>query len=63
MPSSERRLVPLPDNEFALLEFLDRLESLLEDMDELGVVSRPEVEELMNRIHTRLDEIDDNGDE
>ncbi len=49
----------IPDSEFALLELLDRLESLLEDMDELGVASRVEIEDLMNRIHARLDAMDD----
>jgi hypothetical protein len=52
---------PLPDSEFDLLDLLDRLETLLEDMDELGVGSRIEAEELMNRIHARLDAMDDDA--
>jgi len=49
----------LPESEFDLLELLDRLESLLEDMDELGVLTRAEAEALMDRIHAQLDELDD----
>jgi hypothetical protein len=52
----------LPQSEFDLLELLDRLESLLEDMDELGIVTRDEAEDLMNRIHAQLDELDDDSD-
>jgi hypothetical protein len=62
MSSDERTQGPLPDSEFALLELLDRLETLLEEMDELGVVSRVEVDDLMNRIHARLDLMDDDSD-
>jgi hypothetical protein len=59
MPAQERPQQAIPEGEFDLLELLDRLESLLEDMDELGVISRAEVEELMNRIYARLDGMDD----
>jgi len=52
----------LPESEFDLLELLDRLESLLEDMDELGVLTRAEAEALMERIHARLDDLDDDSD-
>lgn len=57
--SDEQAGGKIPGTEFDLLELLDRLESLVEDMDELGVVSRAEAEELMNRIHVRLDKMDD----
>jgi hypothetical protein len=62
MPAPERLQKTIPDSEFDLLELLDRLESLLEDMDELGVGSRIEIEDLMNRIHARLDVMDDDTD-
>jgi hypothetical protein len=52
----------LPESEFDLLELLDRLESLLEDMDELGVLTRAEAEALMDRIHAQLDKLDDESD-
>jgi hypothetical protein len=52
----------LPESEFDLLELLDRLESLMEDMDELGVLTRAEAEALMNRVHAQLDELDDDSD-
>lgn len=46
----------LPADEFDLLALLDRLEMLLEDMDDLGITTRAEAEDLMARIHERLDD-------
>ncbi len=46
----------LPTKEYDLLDLLDRLESLVEDMDELAITSRDEAEALIATIHTRLDE-------
>jgi hypothetical protein len=42
----------------ALLITLDRLEELLEDMDELGVGTRAETEARMREIHARVDELE-----
>ncbi len=46
------------DELHALLETLDRLEELLEDMNDLSISSRLEAETRMNEIHARLDELD-----
>jgi len=46
----------LPTKEYDLLDLLDRLESLVEDMDELAITTRDEAEALIATIHTRLDE-------
>lgn len=43
-------------SEYDLLDLLDRLESLVEDMDELAITTRDEAEALIATIHTRLDE-------
>lgn len=43
---------------YRLLETLDRLEELLEDMDELGVSSRDDIEARMREIHARVDELE-----
>ena len=49
---------PLPTTEYELLELLDRIETLIEDMDEIGVRSRDEAEALMETVHERLDALD-----
>ena len=49
--------------EFDLLDLLDRLETLIEDMDELGVTSRAEAEARMLDIHARIDALEQQGDE
>ncbi len=61
MPDEQRpqTAYPLPTGEYELLELLDRLESLAEDMDDLRVRTRDQVEQLMTIIHARLDGIDD----
>ena len=48
----------LPTKEYELLDLLDRLEELLEDMDDLGVANRAEAEQFMALIRARLDERD-----
>lgn len=52
---------PLPTSEYELLDLLDRLESLVEDMDELGVRTRDEAEALIATIHERLDALERAG--
>ena len=47
----------LPTEEYALLDLLERLESLVEDMDDLKITTRPEAEALIERLHARLDRI------
>jgi DNA-binding HxlR family transcriptional regulator len=49
---------PLPKSEYDLLDLLDRLESLVEDMDDLGVRTRDEAETLIATIHQRLDALE-----
>jgi hypothetical protein len=54
MPSENLR----PDNElFSLLDELDRLEELIEDMDELGVNSRAEAEARIVVLNDLVDEL------
>ncbi len=48
----------LPTKEYDLLDLLDRLESLVEDMDELAITTRDEAEALIATIYARLDELD-----
>ena len=49
------------DDTYALLELLERLESLREDMDELGIRTRDELEERIRALHEQLD-VDEEGD-
>ncbi len=49
---------PLPTAEYDLLDLLERLESLVEDMDDLAIATRDEAETLIATIHTRLDEME-----
>lgn len=49
---------PLPKTEYDLLDLLDRLESLVEDLDDLAIRTRNEAEEVIAAIHARLDELD-----
>ncbi len=47
-----------PDAElYALLDQLDRLEELLEEMDELGVATREEVERRLAGLHAEVDRL------
>jgi hypothetical protein len=48
----------LPKSEYDLLDLLDRLESLVEDMDDLTVRTRDEAEALIATIHERLDALE-----
>ena len=43
----------LPAKEYELLELLDRIETLIEDLDDLGVRSRDEAEALLQTVHER----------
>lgn len=49
---------PLPKSEYDLLDLLDRLESLVEDMDDLAIRTREVAEEQIAAIHARLDALD-----
>jgi hypothetical protein len=49
---------PLPSSEYELLDLLDRLESLVEDMDDLAVTTRDEAEAQIAMIHKRLDDME-----
>ncbi|MGI8854212.1 MAG: hypothetical protein ACR2JW_00545 [Thermomicrobiales bacterium] len=48
----------LPKAEYDLLDLLDRLESLVEDMDDLHVLTRDDAEALIATIHNRLDALE-----
>ncbi|MCA1668348.1 MAG: hypothetical protein LC793_13345 [Thermomicrobia bacterium] len=48
----------LPTAEYDLLDLLERLESLVEDLDELAVTTRDEAEALIATIHQRLDDLE-----
>ena len=48
---------PNDDELYRLLDELDRLEDLLEEMDELGVSSRSDVERRMADRNARVDEL------
>ena len=52
----------LPRGEYELMDLLDRLETLVEDMDELNVRSREEAETLIAAIHARLDQLERAGE-
>lgn len=44
---------------YPLLERLDRLEELIEEMDELGVATRQEAEQQMAALHAEIDRMTD----
>jgi len=44
--------------EYDLLLLLDRLESLLEDMDELGIRTREQLEIRIAEMHRKIDELE-----
>ncbi len=52
----------LPVTEYDLLDLLDRLEELLEDLDEFGITSRAEAETLMTQVRQRLDDLEGPSD-
>jgi hypothetical protein len=47
---------------FDLYERMDRLEELLEDMDELGVASRDEIEQMIITLDQQIEELESSGD-
>ena len=47
--------------DYPVLDLLDRLEELLEEMDELGVTSRDEVERRIGELEARLGDVDGEG--
>lgn len=42
---------------YALIDQLDRLEELLEEMDEFGVTTREEVEQRIAELHAQVDRL------
>jgi hypothetical protein len=56
MPNGRSGANLKPEDElFALLDQLDRLEELIEDMDELGVDSREQAEARVASLNTQVD--------
>lgn len=49
------------DEEYNLMMELDQLESIKEEMEELGVSTLAEVEARMEELNRRLDELQRNG--
>ena len=47
--------------DYPILDQLDRLEELLEEMDELGVSSRPEIERRIAELEAQLDDVSGDG--
>jgi hypothetical protein len=47
---------------FDLYERMDRLEEMLEDMDELGVASRDEIEQMIITLDQQIEELESSGD-
>jgi hypothetical protein len=54
-----QRADPATDTLYRLLEELDRLEDLLEEMDELGVATRADVERRMAELNLQIDGLPD----
>jgi hypothetical protein len=52
--------LPTP-SDYTALDTLDRLEELLEEMAELGVTSRAEVEERIAALEAQIHDLDDSG--
>ena len=48
---------PAGENLYPLLDELDRLEELLEEMEELGVASRDDIELRMAELNARVNEL------
>lgn len=58
MPKQPRRGTASTDADlYALLDQLDRLEELLEEMAELGVASREEIEHRITDLHIQVDHL------
>ena len=47
---------------FDLYERMDRIEELLEDMDELGIASREAAEQLIIALDRQIEELESSGD-
>ena len=58
MSSSRSDASHAPANEHQLLAELDRLEDLIEDMDDLGISSRDEAEARRLALHRQLDALE-----
>jgi hypothetical protein len=58
MTGSETSKRAADREEYRLLEELDRCEALLEEMDELGVTTRDDIERRMAALHERLDALE-----
>jgi hypothetical protein len=67
-PPAEENTVPASPSasshrsDYKALDELDRLEELLEEMDELGVSSRDEVEQRIASLETLIPDLDDEPD-
>jgi len=58
MPKEPRRVGSAIDDElYVVLDQLDRLEELLEELDELGVASRGDVERRLAELHAEVDRL------
>ena len=58
-PGGQARKEPNEDRLYALLDELDRLEDLVEEMDDLGVSSRDEIERRMRELNAQVDQLTD----
>ena len=47
---------------FDLYERMDRVEELIEDMDELGIANREEAEQLILEIDSQIEELESHDD-
>ncbi len=53
--------IPLNDDEYSSLERLERLETLREDMEDLGVTTLAEIIRRIEALHRQLDSKDGPG--
>ena len=56
MPRPATAQEPPEDELYRLLDELSRLEDLLEEMDELGVASRADIERRLAELNARVDD-------
>ncbi len=54
---------PIKGKLFDLYERMDKLEELIEDMDELGVTSRAQAEAMISEIDGQIDEQESHPDQ
>ena len=54
-PNQEKGEEAMSDQEYDDLELLERLETLREDMEELGVITLAELIQRIEEMHNRLD--------